>query len=740
MLNKKYVIILSLLGDPEVLVGVPGTGGFNKTVGELLGILSNTNKNIIVITNKNKYKNNNGNFISNNIYIYRIDFDSCWESNQNSLVDNIDKITQRVNIIISSIRKEAEICLIHSFYWISGIIASKIKDTINIPFIHTVVSLSEDKYSSGVKPHAALQRDLEAEFLPKAEFIFAITPQEKNTLIKKYNIDKSMIQVVGRSIDECFANAYQNNQEIQSLDEKLSGVDLFNDYSWWVNGAFLYVGRIVEIKGIRQIVNAWIVAKEKYDINIPLWLVGGTPQQIYKIRQLILNDHPSIAKYEKEKQLMWWGNLNSNGISTLMRRTQTLIMHSRFEAGGRVIIEAFSAGIPVIATPYGFASDYIFNGYNGFITEFNDVEYLAKVMNRFSIQPYLSSVMGANAYRFMNTIQKNWNYEKSHFDVYDAFICKTKLPIVIDRSFLPHDLNSFKSRNCVIVFPYFSTKIKKQTLSEIINEKIGKCSINPIQNDSYHSDLYLINNKEKKYYLKSFYHIITNRLSKLQYKNNDVISAQEQALKSINSANLINIANIKFGDPLKLFYIIPYYKHISKISSLNFLVSLWKEVKPSDYYIDLYLKKDFDNLKLLIDSSNNPMLNYLFCAELAYKELFIRYKLPSEIDNKIKEIMNRNENAIFGLNYGKEITEHIVMVDSDIKLLPAHSMFIGELGIDLVLTFLQCDQDDIYLWSSIKSAQNIVCTARLDLWFLIVVYALEKENNYKSIIKKILNL
>lgn len=740
MKGKAYIVILALLGDPEVLVGIPGTGGFNKTVNELLKILKKSDKNIIVITNKSKYNSNNSTVVSNNICIYRIEFESYWESNQNSLVDNIDEIIERVKSIILSIVRKAEICLIHSFYWISGLVASRIKEMLAIPFIHTVVSLSEDKVATGVKPHAVLQRELEARFLPKADIIFAITPQEKKTLIIKYNIDESMIRVVGRSINNCFEEAYHNNKVVQSFYETESEVSLSEECSWWTSAAFLYVGRIVEIKGIKQIIAAWITAKEKYNISIPLWFVGGTPQQIQKIRKMIITDYPCLINFERNRQLIWWGNLHSSDISTLMRKAQALIMHSRFEAGGRVIVEAFSAGIPVIATPYGFAHDYIHNGYNGFITEFNSIEKLAKIMKRFNDQPYLSAVMGEAAHKFMNTIQEKWSYENNHFTIYDAYLRKTKIPAVIENSILPYDINSFKSRNCVTVFPYFSTEISNNALSEIINNEIGEHSIFCAKNDSYHSDIYYINSNRNIYYLKHFYHILTNRLSKLQYKNQNVISAQEQAFKSINSTSLINIAKIKFGDTSKLLYIIPYYNEAPEDTSFDVLYSLWKEILPDKYYIELYLKKDFKELKRLIDTSDNLMLNNLFCAEIAYKELFSTHNLPEIVAQKISEIMKDNNAVSFGLNYGKGILEHIVLEGSTIKLLPAHSMYIGELGFDVVSTFLQYNKDDVSLWLEIKNTQSVVASIRLDLWFLIIVYALEKEDEYDKIIRFILNL
>ena len=42
-------------------------------------------------------------------------------------------------------------------------------------------------------------------------------------------------------------------------------------------------------------------------------------------------------------------------------------MHSKYEPGGRVSIEAMSAALPVIATPCGFAVDTIINWHTGFL-------------------------------------------------------------------------------------------------------------------------------------------------------------------------------------------------------------------------------------------------------------------------------------------------------------------------------------------------------------------------------------
>lgn len=730
---------MALLGDPEVSVGMPKTGGYNQTVRELLEYFVNSPFDIIVITNSNRYNSNKHSKFANNIKIIRIDFENKWETEQELIVKNIENISNRVYDIINSEKDHSNIHLIHSFYWLSGIIAAKIKEKHNIPFIHTIISLSEDKLAAGIAPHVSAQKNFELYFLSKAEVLFAITPQEMYTLVNKYNIPETNIYIVGRSVNKNYFDAFQQSKELQYYDKELVKINLSHENSWWVNGAFIYIGRIVKIKGIQQIIEAWIYAKRNYDISIPLWIVGGTAQQISEMRKQILTSNPFLTQYEKSNEIIWWGKLDSQGISTLMRKSKALIMHSYFEAGGRVIIEALSAGIPVVATPFGFAKDYIYNGYNGFITEFNDIEQLSKIMMRFSDQPYLSSVMGNASSTFMKKIHDNWNYYKKHLYVYNAFLTNSSLTALTNTPVLPDNINSFKIRNCVTAFPYFSTEREISILSNILFENIGNNKISPINDETLHSDLYFVTNLDKQYYLKCFYHVLSNTFTKVQYKDVDVISADTQILKSINSTSYYKIADILYGDSSNLFYVIPVYSKVDVICSFDVLISLWKESAPEDKLLKLYRKMDIERLEQEISNTDNPLINGLFCAEIAYKKLLCQNRLSIETNQKMQDIM-KNSIATFGLNYGKGILGHTILKNDIPMLLPAHSLFLGELGCDIALTFMQFQRDNILLWKKMKSFQNVISSERLDLWLLLIIFSHHESSKYPKVINYLLDL
>src|ERR1700739_2261625 len=124
---------------------------------------------------------------------------------------------------------------------------------------------------------------------------------------------------------------------------------------WWLDRCFLYVGRIAEAKGVPKILKAWLqLASELEGACPPLWLAGGTPDEIEAIRKKA--DIDQLSKHDAEGKVKWWGYLDHAGLSTVLLKAHVLVTHSMYEPGGRVVLEALAQGILVIATPNGFAA------------------------------------------------------------------------------------------------------------------------------------------------------------------------------------------------------------------------------------------------------------------------------------------------------------------------------------------------------------------------------------------------
>lgn len=194
---------------------------------------------------------------------------------------------------------------------------------------------------------------------------------------------------------------------------------------WWLQRAFVYVGRIHPDKGVATIVGAWRVLRSSCgDGCPPLWVVGGTPEEVEALRGSIPNPE-ALVRDERAGRIHWWGYLDPAGVSTVLLRALALVVHSRYEPGGRVVLEAMTEGVPVIATPHGFAATLVRDWCTGFLVEFGNKETLAQRMEHFVRQPLLRNALGGAARAAAAAALGAWNFLDTHLEVYRAAIAST---------------------------------------------------------------------------------------------------------------------------------------------------------------------------------------------------------------------------------------------------------------------------------------------------------------------------
>jgi len=144
-------------------------------------------------------------------------------------------------------------------------------------------------------------------------FIFS-TPEEKNFLVNRFHIDCEYSDVVGVGIQ--FDPSF--------LEEKSSELKLPKDY-------VIYVGRIDESKGCKELFNFWEVYKKRNESYLKLLLVGRSQMEIPK-------RHDIIAL----------GFLSEEDKFAAISHAKCLIMPSPFESLSIVIMESWLCNKPVL--------------------------------------------------------------------------------------------------------------------------------------------------------------------------------------------------------------------------------------------------------------------------------------------------------------------------------------------------------------------------------------------------------
>lgn len=418
------ILVLGLLSDPELpAASCKRTGGYNRCLNETLEIARKSEIPTVMVCTAAEKDLPLKKAVGADLWLYRIPY---WH------VDRGDpaEIARSAQWVLTEIlqlmdRENFQPVLIHSFYWLSGHIANLLRLQHKIPYVHTVIDLAVSKRLTGSNLYYPQQEAWEREFLKNADFIFAITNSEKETLTQYYDLPEKTIICQGRDVPEellCPDHDDYGGAGLYSVPEGEPALPAGGAVSWWANGAYTFIGRLYEVKGLQQIFQAWALLWQEYKGSTPpLWIVGGSPDQIAAMRETLAQSLPQLTSWEQSGKIIWWGYLSARGIGTILMHTRALVMHSRYEGGGRVVIEAMSAARPVLATPNGFARDMVRNWYNGFLIPFGDVRQLAGRMELMLLQPYLATSLGHTAHTTYLQYKNSWKYQQCQLAMYQAY-------------------------------------------------------------------------------------------------------------------------------------------------------------------------------------------------------------------------------------------------------------------------------------------------------------------------------
>ena len=130
----------------------------------------------------------------------------------------------------------------------------------------------------------------------------------------------------------------------------------------------VFVGRMVKEKGVETLVRAISLLRNDF-INIKVHLIGDGPcaSQINTL----------ISDVGLGNQITFLGQLERDAVSDELLRSKILVLPSRKESFGLVLLEAANAGCAVVATATGGIPSIIDHGTNGLLFEVDSHEQLS---------------------------------------------------------------------------------------------------------------------------------------------------------------------------------------------------------------------------------------------------------------------------------------------------------------------------------------------------------------------------
>lgn len=280
---------------------------------------------------------------------------------------------------VDRLREEFPFDLIHAnFSYPDGVVAAKLSARYNVPFIIT----EHASWIPWMSNSPQIRRQAVRAF-EQCAFHIAVSRFARGT-IASFTGDAEKLRIVPNGVDVDVFKPLQNCERMNA-------------------NQILFVGLVRRVKGIDVLLEAMThLIGDKPDAR--LIIVGGGVYRDYQSQTAKLR--------ELSKELGVNGNVEFAGVKTqaevakYMRESALLVLPSRMETFGSVLIEALSCGTPVVATKCGGPEDIV-NERVGRLVEKEDSLALARAINE-----VLDERQSFNSAELRNYALDNFSWER----------------------------------------------------------------------------------------------------------------------------------------------------------------------------------------------------------------------------------------------------------------------------------------------------------------------------------------
>ncbi len=390
MAATKRIAMLSIHSSPVAALGGNKTGGMNVYVRELSAALSQMGIDVEVFTRKQ-----------------HPDAPECVEINDSVRVNFIEggpptptKSTAEqfpympavtANLLRFAEDRAWQFDVIHSHYWLSGVVAKQLKAAWRIPAIqmfHTLGEMKNRIAAPGTRNDPPLRIQQEQKIVDFSDVLIAATPAERIQLLWLYGTTMEKIRIISPGVD------LEKFYPLPETEAKAAiGVPADKHM-------ILFVGRIERLKGIDHLIHAVGLLREtapELSDALKLFIVGGNLDERSNPTTEMGRLNALVDSLALEQSVQFLGARDQENLQAYYCASDAVIMPSHYESFGMVALEAMACGTPVVASEVGGLAYLVHDGINGFHVPDRDPTELAQKIQMLLEMPALRKELSVNA-------------------------------------------------------------------------------------------------------------------------------------------------------------------------------------------------------------------------------------------------------------------------------------------------------------------------------------------------------
>lgn len=254
------------------------------------------------------------------------------------------------NVLAFAEREGIAYDMVHSHYWISGSVATRLCDRWNVPLVAMFHTLGEVKNRARLTEHEGdLRIATERAVTATAERIVVASDHERQLLMTLYGARPETIAVVPCGVDLDLFMPMDKDAARRRLGLR-DGERII-----------LFVGRIEPLKGIDILISA--AAQLHEEENFRVLIVGGDARaeaQIAELRRL-------AQELDVDHHISFVGAVEHSELPMYYNAADVCVVPSFYESFGLVAVESMACGTPVVASRVGGLTTTISDGETGYL-------------------------------------------------------------------------------------------------------------------------------------------------------------------------------------------------------------------------------------------------------------------------------------------------------------------------------------------------------------------------------------
>ncbi|MDA8278266.1 MAG: glycosyltransferase [Actinomycetota bacterium] len=389
--------MISMHTSPLDQPGVGDGGGMNVYVGRLASALARRGHEVDVYTRATSELAEATRRIEPGFTMHFIPAGPLAPVAKEELLDLVDEFADNV-MARFGLYPELVPDVIHSNYYISGLIGHRLKHRLNRPMITTFHTIEKVKMKGRAVADDLLASEIriqaEDEVAGCSDYILASCHQEASDIYEALGVEKSRIKVLPLGVDDAIFAPGSREMARVATDLPIQA------------NIMLYVGRIQPLKGLSLAFESFRELA-KNDPSLHLVVVGGPSGHL---------GHSELEKCVKvamesgiSERVILRDAVPQYELASYYRAADVLVVPSRTESFGLVALEAMSCGTPVVASCVGGLKSLVVDGVTGILVAERHPSSFARAVGIFLRNPATKRSFGANGH----SRSKNFSWRSS---------------------------------------------------------------------------------------------------------------------------------------------------------------------------------------------------------------------------------------------------------------------------------------------------------------------------------------